>query len=52
MRAANEHAMQRALAWLSIWLEARGFSIDRQSHLVYLPGYQPLYYRSSAEMWL
>lgn len=48
---ANEHALERALAWLSLWLEARGMTVDRNGQRVHLPGYQALYYRGSAEMW-
>jgi len=42
---------KRVLAWLAIWLEARGLKVDRKSQLVHLSGYEPLYYRSSADMW-
>jgi hypothetical protein len=48
---ANEHALERVLAWLSLWLEARGMTVDRNGQRVHLPGYRALYYRSSAEMW-
>ncbi|MFL9936486.1 hypothetical protein P0D88_47620 [Paraburkholderia sp. RL18-103-BIB-C] len=48
---ANEHATERAVAWLSIWLEARGLTVDRKLELVRLPGYQPLSSRSYDEMW-
>jgi hypothetical protein len=51
VRKANEYAIERVLAWLAIWLEARGLKVDRKSQLVHLSGYEPLYYRSSAHMW-
>jgi hypothetical protein len=48
---ANEHALERVLSWLSLWLEARGMTVDRNRQQVHLPGYRALYYRSDAEMW-
>ena len=48
---ANEHALERVVEWLAVWLEARGLKIDRKERLVYLPGYQALYFRSDAQMW-
>ncbi|CAN7793969.1 hypothetical protein LJR267_009445 [Paraburkholderia hospita] len=43
----NEHARERVLSWLTIWLEARGLTVDRKQQLVHLPGYQALFYQSS-----
>jgi len=45
----NEHALERVIGWLALWLEARGMTVDRREQLVYLPGYQALYFRSDAE---
>jgi hypothetical protein len=47
----NEHALERVLEWLALWLEARGLTVDRREHLVYMPGYQALYFRSDAGQW-
>ena len=47
----NEHALERVLERLALWLEARGLKVDRREHVVYLPGYQALYFRSDAEQW-
>ncbi|GJH38249.1 hypothetical protein CBA19CS91_35850 [Paraburkholderia hospita] len=47
----NEHALERVIGWLALWLEARGLTVDRREQLVYLPGYQALYFRSDAEQW-
>jgi hypothetical protein len=44
----NEHARERVLSWLAIWLEARGLTVDRKQQLVHLPGYEALFYQSSA----
>lgn len=41
----TEHALERVVEWLALWLEARGLKIDRTEQAVYLPGYQALYYR-------
>lgn len=48
---ANEHALDRVIEWLALWLEARGLKVDRNDQTVYLPGYQALFFRSDAEMW-
>jgi hypothetical protein len=47
----NEHALDRVLEWLALWLEARGLTIHRREQLVYMPGYQALYFRSDAAQW-
>ncbi|NVI09135.1 hypothetical protein [Paraburkholderia youngii] len=47
----NLHALERALEWLTLWLEARGMRVDREAQSVELPGYQALYFRSDAGMW-
>lgn len=48
---ANEHALDRVIEWLALWLEARGLNVNRRDKTVYLPGYQALFFRSDAEMW-
>jgi len=47
----NEHALERVLEWLALWLEARGLTVDRREQLVNMPGYQALYFRSDAAQW-
>jgi hypothetical protein len=47
----NEHALERVLDWLALWLEARGLTVDRREQLVYMSGYQALYFRSDSEQW-
>jgi hypothetical protein len=47
----NEHALERVLGWMALWLEARGLNVDRREQVVCLPGYQALYFRTSAEQW-
>jgi hypothetical protein len=47
----NEHALERVIEWLALWLEVRGLTVDRREQLVCMPGYQPLYFRSDAERW-
>ena len=47
----NEHALDRVVEWLALWLEARGLKVDHRDQTVYLPGYQALYFRSDAEQW-
>lgn len=58
-RQPSDHPLKRVLVRLSrepqrvmsLWLEARGLTVDRRAQLVYLPGYQALYFRSDAEQW-
>ncbi|TDN59018.1 hypothetical protein [Paraburkholderia sp. BL10I2N1] len=50
MRGASdsaEHALERALDWLAVWFESRGMGIDRARRLVNIPGYEPLFHRTS-----
>jgi hypothetical protein len=47
----NEHALERVVEWLALWLEAGGLKVDRKDKTVYLPGYQALYFQSDAEQW-
>lgn len=44
----NDHALERVLSWLAIWLEIRGLAVDRAGQVVEIPGYQALFHRSSS----
>ena len=47
---AADQALERVFEWLAIWLESRGVEVDRESGLVYLPGYQALSYRADQSL--